>query len=106
LATPEHSKSEAHLENETLLSSVRVRELDLAVQAARTQQSRVERVGAVRRHDHLSAMQRSVGTTKETIAHQNTNVKRRNRMARHANVAQMKPEGKDGRAAGRLQPIP
>jgi len=41
------------LEDEALLPPARVRELDLAVEAARAQQGRVERVGAVRRHDDL-----------------------------------------------------
>lgn len=41
------------LEDQPLLPPTRVRELDLAVQPPRAQQRRVERVGAVRRHDDL-----------------------------------------------------
>ena len=42
-----------HLEDESLLAAVGHGELDLAVQAARAQQGRVQRVGAVGGHDDL-----------------------------------------------------
>mmetsp|Transcript_6733 Transcript_6733/g.27471 ORF Transcript_6733/g.27471 Transcript_6733/m.27471 type:complete len:295 (+) Transcript_6733:25-909(+) len=42
-----------HLEDQTLLAAVRRGELDLAVEAAWTQQRWVQRVGTVRRHNHL-----------------------------------------------------
>jgi hypothetical protein len=44
-----------HLEDESLLAAVRLRELDLPVEPARPEQRRVERVLPVRRHDHLHA---------------------------------------------------
>ncbi len=52
--------AEVHLagdggEDEALLTPVRDRELDLAVEAPRPQQRRVQRVRPVRRHDHLKA---------------------------------------------------
>ena len=51
--------AEVHLagdggEDETLLAAVRHRELDLPVESAGPQQRRVQRVGTVRRHDHLT----------------------------------------------------
>ena len=41
------------LEDESLLSAVRVGELNLSVESSRSQQRRVERVLAVGGHDHL-----------------------------------------------------
>ena len=43
----------AHLEHQPLLPPVRRRALDLAVQAARSEERGVQGIGAVRRHDHL-----------------------------------------------------
>mmetsp|Transcript_20563 Transcript_20563/g.48703 ORF Transcript_20563/g.48703 Transcript_20563/m.48703 type:complete len:342 (+) Transcript_20563:380-1405(+) len=51
---PEVHLGGEHLEDEPLLAPPRLRELDLAVEAARPQQRRVERVGAVGAHDHLN----------------------------------------------------
>ena len=40
-------------EDESLLTTIRKRELDLAVETARSKQRGIQRVGAVRRHDYL-----------------------------------------------------
>ena len=40
-------------EDETFLSSIRQRKFDFSIQSTGTEESRIQRVGTVRRHDHL-----------------------------------------------------
>ena len=54
-AKAERGGGGVHLEDESLLAAVWLRELDLPVEPARPEQGRVERVLPIRRHDHLHA---------------------------------------------------
>lgn len=47
-------------EDESLLSSIRDRKLDLPVQSARSQKSRIQGVGSIGGHYHLSSQKHSL----------------------------------------------